>query len=145
MPDECARFGADRVIAESIGLPKDGKRKTGRSDYAQYLFHSGKGRAEVYSQLGRFRYLKEQNPDLIIGVVGCLAQHLGNKFHKRMDYLDFVCGTHKSISFGNHRFGRPDRQKSPGSISSVVELDEHFCSARDGQNQRLCDDYAGMQ
>ena len=53
-----------------------------------------KAAQKVYSQLGRLRHLKKQNPDLIIGVAGCLAQHLGNKFHKRMDYLDFVCGTH---------------------------------------------------
>jgi tRNA-2-methylthio-N6-dimethylallyladenosine synthase len=48
---------------------------------------------KVYSQLGRIGNLKEQNPELIIGVGGCLAQHLGTKFHKKVDYLDFVIGT----------------------------------------------------
>ncbi|MGV8059440.1 MAG: tRNA (N6-isopentenyl adenosine(37)-C2)-methylthiotransferase MiaB [Smithellaceae bacterium] len=53
-----------------------------------------KAAQKVYSELGRIALLKEQNPELIIGVGGCLAQHLGNKFHKRVRHLDFVFGTH---------------------------------------------------
>ncbi len=53
-----------------------------------------KAAQKVYSELGRIGLLKEQNPELIIGVGGCLAQHLGNKFHKRVRHLDFVFGTH---------------------------------------------------
>ena len=49
---------------------------------------------KVYSELGRISKLKEQNQELIIGVGGCLAQHLGTKFHKKVGYLDFVFGTH---------------------------------------------------
>ena len=49
---------------------------------------------KVYSKLGRIGILKEQNPELIIGVGGCLAQHLGTKFHKQVGHLDFVFGTH---------------------------------------------------
>ena len=48
---------------------------------------------KVYSKLGRISKLKEQNPGLIIGVGGCLAQHLGTKFHKKVEYLDLVFGT----------------------------------------------------
>ena len=53
-----------------------------------------KAAQKVYSELGRLGQFKEQNPDLIIGVGGCLAQHLGTKFHKRVRHLDFVFGTH---------------------------------------------------
>ena len=53
-----------------------------------------KAAQKVYSELGRIGKLKEQNPELIIGVGGCLAQHLGNRFHKRVSHLDFVFGTH---------------------------------------------------
>ena len=49
---------------------------------------------KVYSKLGRISKLKEQNPELIIGVGGCLAQQLGTKFHKKVGHLDFVFGTH---------------------------------------------------
>ena len=53
-----------------------------------------KAEHKVYSKLGRISELKEQNPELIIGVGGCLAQHLGTKFHKRVVHLDLVFGTH---------------------------------------------------
>jgi tRNA-2-methylthio-N6-dimethylallyladenosine synthase len=53
-----------------------------------------KAAQKVYSELGRLGKFKEENPDLIIGVGGCLAQHLGTKFHKRVRHLDFVFGTH---------------------------------------------------
>ena len=53
-----------------------------------------KAAQKVYSELGRISKLKEKNPDLIIGVGGCLAQHLGAKFHKKAVCLDFVFGTH---------------------------------------------------
>lgn len=53
-----------------------------------------KAAQKVYSELGRIGLLKENNPELIIGVGGCLAQHLGSKFHKRVRHLDFVFGTH---------------------------------------------------
>ncbi len=53
-----------------------------------------KAAQKVYSQLGRIAKLKKINPGLIIGVGGCLAQHLGRKFHKKAACLDFVFGTH---------------------------------------------------
>jgi tRNA-2-methylthio-N6-dimethylallyladenosine synthase len=53
-----------------------------------------KAAQKAYSELGRMGLLKNQNPELIIGVGGCLAQHLGSRFHKRISHLDFVFGTH---------------------------------------------------
>ena len=48
---------------------------------------------KVYSTLGRFRALKRENPNLIIGVGGCLAQQEGRGFLERFPCLDFVLGT----------------------------------------------------
>ena len=53
-----------------------------------------KAAQKVYSELGRLGKLKEKNPGLFIGVGGCLAQHLGTRFHKKFNYLDFIFGTH---------------------------------------------------
>ena len=53
-----------------------------------------KAAQKVYSQLGRFRALKADNPRLVIGVGGCLAQHLGNDLFHRAPYVDLVFGTH---------------------------------------------------
>ncbi len=53
-----------------------------------------KAAQKVYSELGRLGKLKDHNSELIIGVGGCLAQHLGSRFHKKVSRLDFVFGTH---------------------------------------------------
>ncbi|MDO9230732.1 MAG: tRNA (N6-isopentenyl adenosine(37)-C2)-methylthiotransferase MiaB [Syntrophales bacterium] len=54
-----------------------------------------KAAQKIYSQLGRFRELKERNPRLLIGVGGCLAQQWGDRFFRRVPYLDLVVGTHQ--------------------------------------------------
>lgn len=53
-----------------------------------------KAAQKVFSELGRLVKLKEQNPALIIGVCGCLAQHLGDRIFKRVSEVDLVLGTH---------------------------------------------------
>ncbi|HXG50913.1 MAG TPA: tRNA (N6-isopentenyl adenosine(37)-C2)-methylthiotransferase MiaB [candidate division Zixibacteria bacterium] len=53
-----------------------------------------KAEQKVYSAVGTWRELKEQNRDLIIGVGGCVAQQEGERLLKRMPHLDLVFGTH---------------------------------------------------
>ena len=48
---------------------------------------------KVVSQLGRFKNLKKTNPDLILGVGGCVAQQRGEELLKQVKYLDIVFGT----------------------------------------------------
>ncbi len=45
------------------------------------------------SKLGELRVLKESNPDMLIGVCGCMAQKEGEALKKGRPYLDFVIGT----------------------------------------------------
>jgi len=52
-----------------------------------------KAENKVYSELGRLRKLKSFNPNLKIGVGGCVAQQKGNSILKRSDNVDFVFGT----------------------------------------------------
>ncbi|MCX5820372.1 MAG: radical SAM protein, partial [Deltaproteobacteria bacterium] len=54
-----------------------------------------KAAQKIYSQLGRFRALKQRNPHLLIGVGGCLAQQWGDRFFRRAPYVDLVFGTHQ--------------------------------------------------
>jgi tRNA-2-methylthio-N6-dimethylallyladenosine synthase len=53
-----------------------------------------KAEQKVYSALGRWRELKEQKRELIIGVGGCVAQQEGEALLRRVPYLDLVFGTH---------------------------------------------------
>jgi tRNA-2-methylthio-N6-dimethylallyladenosine synthase len=51
-----------------------------------------KAQEKVYSELGRFRALKEKNPNLIIGVGGCVASQEGSAILSRAPYVDMVFG-----------------------------------------------------
>jgi len=49
---------------------------------------------KAYGHLGRFKPLKERNPELIIGLGGCIAQQEGAELLGNFPYLDLVFGTH---------------------------------------------------
>jgi len=51
-----------------------------------------KAQEKVYSELGRFRILKEQNPNIIIGVGGCVASQEGAAILDRAPYVDMIFG-----------------------------------------------------
>jgi tRNA-2-methylthio-N6-dimethylallyladenosine synthase len=49
---------------------------------------------KAYGHLGRFKPLKERNPELILGMGGCIAQQEGKQLLEEFSYLDLVFGTH---------------------------------------------------
>lgn len=51
-----------------------------------------KAQEKVFSELGRLRPLKEKNPELVIGVGGCVASQEGEAIQKRAPYVDMVFG-----------------------------------------------------
>ena len=51
-----------------------------------------KAQEKVFHQLGRWRLLKNDNPDLVIGVGGCVASQEGQNIKKRAQYVDLVFG-----------------------------------------------------
>ncbi len=53
-----------------------------------------KAEQKVYSTAGRYKRLKRNNPELVIGISGCVAQQKGGELLKRMPYVDIVVGTH---------------------------------------------------
>lgn len=53
-----------------------------------------KAEHKLFSLLGVLSNLKKENPDLIVGVSGCVAQQEGSSIIKRNKAVDFVVGTH---------------------------------------------------
>lgn len=47
---------------------------------------------KVLSMLGILRRLKDHNPDLVLGVTGCVAQQEGDRLLRKVPYLDLVLG-----------------------------------------------------
>ncbi|QEL63911.1 (dimethylallyl)adenosine tRNA methylthiotransferase [Oryzomicrobium terrae] len=51
-----------------------------------------KAQEKVFHDLGRVRHLKQQNPDLVIGVGGCVASQEGDAIVARAPFVDVVFG-----------------------------------------------------
>jgi tRNA-2-methylthio-N6-dimethylallyladenosine synthase len=51
-----------------------------------------KAQEKVFHDLGRVRHLKQQNPNLVIGVGGCVASQEGDAIIARAPYVDVVFG-----------------------------------------------------
>ena len=77
-----------------------------------------KAEDKVFSHLGRFIPLKKANPNLVIGVGGCVASQEGDNIIKRAPYVDVVFGPQTL-----HRL--PDMIKSSQS-SGVSQVDISF-------------------
>ena len=76
-----------------------------------------KAQEKVFSELGRWRKLKEKNPDLVIGVGGCVASQEGENIHKRAPYVDMVFGPQtlhrlpQMLDQHHHQFEKPKKEK----------------------------------
>jgi len=80
------------VLAVSHGL-----QLTDREDQADVILVNtcsirDKAQEKVFSQLGRWKKLKKNNPKLVIGVGGCVASQEGAAIIQRAPYVDMVFG-----------------------------------------------------
>ncbi len=75
-----------------------------------------KAQEKVFSQLGRFRKLKSQNPSLIIGVGGCVATQEGEFIRERAPYVDVIFGPQTL-----HRLPQLIAEKNNGN-KSVIDI-----------------------
>jgi tRNA-2-methylthio-N6-dimethylallyladenosine synthase len=58
-----------------------------------------KAAQKAFSLLGRMVPLKKRNPEIILGITGCLAQQEGSSLMQRFPDLDLVLGTRKKDRF----------------------------------------------
>lgn len=49
---------------------------------------------KIYGKIGELKTLKASNPNLIIGITGCMAQKDREKLFKKAPHIDLVLGTH---------------------------------------------------
>lgn len=72
---------------------------------------------KVFSELGRWRELKKANPNLIIGVGGCVASQEGDAILKRAPYVDLVFGPQTIHRLGDMINERRKKNKPVVDIS----------------------------
>ncbi|MFJ9532584.1 tRNA (N6-isopentenyl adenosine(37)-C2)-methylthiotransferase MiaB [Herbaspirillum sp. NPDC101396] len=88
-------YDSDKM-ADVLNL-SDGLVKTDRPEDADVILLNTcsvreKAQEKVFSDLGRLRELKKINPDLLIGVGGCVASQEGEAIVKRAPFVDMVFG-----------------------------------------------------
>ncbi len=77
-----------------------------------------KAENKVYSELGRLRKLKLENPELKIGVGGCVAQQEGNAILRRESSVDFIFGT-------DNLFEVPKMLKKINDNQDIIQTQRH--------------------
>ena len=75
-----------------------------------------KAAEKVCSELGRFKGLKAEKPDLKIGVAGCVAQAEGEEIMRRQPLVDLVVGPQSY-----HRL--PEMEAKAGAGEKVLDTD----------------------
>jgi len=78
-------------------LEEQGYRRAGGATDADVILLNTcaireKAAEKVFSELGRLRPLKLRNPDLVLGVCGCVAQQEGERIYERAPHVDIVLG-----------------------------------------------------
>nr|WP_010131236.1 tRNA (N6-isopentenyl adenosine(37)-C2)-methylthiotransferase MiaB [Microbulbifer agarilyticus] len=78
-----------------------------------------KAQEKLFHQLGRWKHLKEKNPELVIGVGGCVASQEGEAIAKRAPYVDLVFGPQTL-----HRL--PEMMETRKQESGAIVVDVSF-------------------
>lgn len=90
-----------------------------------------KAQEKVFSDLGRVRHLKQLNPNLIIGVGGCVASQEGKTIIERAPYVDVVFGPQTLHRLPELIIERKNRGKAQIDISfPEIEKFDHLPPAR---------------
>ncbi len=78
-----------------------------------------KAQEKVFHELGRWKNLKQDNPELIIGVGGCVASQEGDAIAARAPYVDLVFGPQTL-----HRLPEmiEQRHSTPGGKTTLVDI-----------------------
>ena len=88
-------YDSDKM-ADVLGVADDIVRTDTPEDADIILFNTcsvrEKAQEKVFSDLGRVRDLKQKNPNLVIGVGGCVASQEGKAIVQRAPYVDVVFG-----------------------------------------------------
>ena len=143
---------SDTELVETL-LKKQGHQKVTNPDAADILFVntcSIREHAEdkVHSLLGRYNLLKRENPSMIIGVLGCMAQSLKHDILENKPYVDIVLGpdSYRRLPKILKRHQTDEKSTVDTKLSKYEVYDDLFPHRKDGINawvtiMRGCDKF----
>jgi len=143
---------SDTELVESL-LKNQGYQAVVNPDEADILFVntcSIREHAEdkVHSLLGRYNLLKRENPSMIIGVLGCMAQSLKHDILENKPYVDIVLGpdSYRRLPKILKRHQTDEKSAVDTQLSKYEVYDDLFPNRKDGINawvtiMRGCDKF----
>ena len=143
---------SDSELVESL-LKKEGFESINDPNSADVLFVntcSIREHAEnkVHSLLGRYNLLKENKPNMIIGVLGCMAQSLKHDILENRPYVDIVLGpdSYRKLPELLNRHKVNNKSQVDTQLSRYEVYDDLFPSRKEGINawitiMRGCDKF----
>jgi len=148
----CQMNIADSELVENI-LIKEGYIKSKNLKSADVIFINTcaiREHAEdkVFSQLGRYDLIKKDNPHVIIGVLGCMAQSLKDDLLENRPYVDIILGpdSYRNLPELLNRANHRQSNLVDTKLSRFEVYDNLFPSRKDGVNawisiMRGCDKF----
>jgi len=148
----CQMNVADSELVAGI-MEREGYVRTGLVTDANIIFintcsireHAEK---KIYSRLGVLKKLKREKPELLLGILGCMAQHLKNDLLEKKSYVDFVLGPDSYRRIPEMLHFRKEHQDSfiDTRLSRYEVYDNLFPSREEGINawisiMRGCDKF----
>lgn len=85
-----------------------------------------KAQEKVFHQLGRWKTLKDKNPDLVIGVGGCVATQEGAHIRQRAPYVDIIFGP-QTLHRLPEMIKRSKENNAPVMDISFPEIEKFDC------------------
>ena len=143
---------SDSELIETL-LIQQGYQKVDHPQNADLLFVntcSIREHAEdkVHSLLGRYNLLKRNNPYLIIGVLGCMAQSIKDDILENKPYVDIVLGpdSYRRLPEILTRHQKDEKSLVDTKLSRYEVYDDLFPNRKDGINawvtiMRGCDKF----
>jgi len=92
----CQMNQLDSELVEALLRGSDAVRTDAPAEADLVLFNTCSVRQhaedKVYSRLGELRRAKKQRPEMLIAVIGCMAEQEASTILKRMPHVDVLCG-----------------------------------------------------
>ena len=148
----CQMNVADSELVESI-LKGEGYCATQNMHTADAIFVNTcaireHAEEKVHSRLGIFRKVKKDRPEVIIGVLGCMAQNLKDELLENKPYIDIILGpdSYRSLSDIFSRKTKYNGNVVDTKLSRFEVYDDLFPSRKEGVNawisiMRGCDKF----
>lgn len=151
----CQMNVADSELVETI-LKREGYRPASKLDDADAIFVNTcsireHAEAKVHSQLGRYNKIKQRKKNVIIGLLGCMAQSLKHDLLENRPYVDIVLGpdSYRKLPTLLNRNSINHSSQVDTKLSRYEVYDDLFPSRSEGINawisiMRGCDKFCSF-